>query len=54
MGQRFQLFIAELRSFMLRRQPGFPKDFHPQVVAEPGQKGLVEKQTGKLPIAKFG
>ena len=38
---------------MLRRQPDFPEDLYPQVVTQPGQKGLVEEQTGKLSVPEF-
>ena len=52
-GQRLQLFIIQLRRFMLRRQPDFPEDLYPQVVAQPGQKGLLDEQTGKLSVTAF-
>ena len=53
-GQHLQLFITQLRSFVLRCQPDFPEDLHPQVVAKPGEKGLVKEQAGKLPVAECG
>lgn len=53
-GQRLQLFIAQLRSFVLRCQPDFLEDLHPQVVSQPRQKCLIEQQPGKLPVAECG
>ena len=53
-GQRIQLRLAEIGRAVSGCQFRRPEDLNPQIVAQPGEKGLIQQQSGKLTAAKTG
>ncbi len=49
-----QLIVAQLLSLMVRQQLCQPEDFSAQVVAQPGQKRLIQQQTAELASPETG
>ncbi|MNI47970.1 hypothetical protein D3C73_1025130 [compost metagenome] len=50
--QALQGFRRQILWLMLGRQLCLPKDLGPQVVAQPGEKRLIEQHAAQLPAAK--